>query len=93
MGIAPRLVKRSDLDSPRPCQLLGLLVKKMAKNVIYVFDNNKVILLLGFVRFLEGYYLVLITKRRKAAMIGHHCIFKIEDVQLKYIPNEGNIKN
>ncbi|TRY78581.1 hypothetical protein TCAL_11221 [Tigriopus californicus] len=42
----------------------------------------------GFVRFLEGYYILLITKRRKAAMIGHHCIYKIEDTSLLYIPND-----
>eukprot|EP00095_Tigriopus_kingsejongensis_P006225 maker-scaffold301_size216225-snap-gene-0.18 protein:Tk06225 transcript:maker-scaffold301_size216225-snap-gene-0.18-mRNA-1 annotation:"polyphosphoinositide phosphatase isoform x2" len=42
----------------------------------------------GFVRFLEGYYILLITKRRKAAMIGHHCVYKIEDTALIYIPND-----
>lgn len=45
--------------------------------------------IVGFVRFLEGYYIILVTKRRHAAMIGHHSIFKIEDTALIYIPNDG----
>lgn len=44
--------------------------------------------LLGFVRFLHGYYLILIIKRRKVASIGYHTIFKIEDTKLVYIPNK-----
>uniref|UniRef100_I3LN04 FIG4 phosphoinositide 5-phosphatase n=1 Tax=Sus scrofa TaxID=9823 RepID=I3LN04_PIG len=43
----------------------------------------------GFVRFLEGYYIVLITKRRKMADIGGHAIYKIEDTNMIYIPNDS----
>jgi len=42
----------------------------------------------GFVRFLEGYYMVLITKRRRVALLGSHTIFKIEDTCMVYIPND-----
>jgi len=42
----------------------------------------------GFVKFLEGYYIVLITKRRKVGLIGHHTIYKIEDTSMIYIPYE-----
>lgn len=42
----------------------------------------------GFIRFLEGYYMILITKRKKAAMIGPHTIYKIEDTSMLYIPND-----
>lgn len=45
--------------------------------------------LAGFVRFLEGYYIVLITKRRKMADIGGHSIYKIEDTTMIYIPNDS----
>ncbi|XP_049833832.1 polyphosphoinositide phosphatase isoform X1 [Schistocerca gregaria] len=45
--------------------------------------------LLGFIRFLEGYYIILITKRRLVAVIGHHTIYKIEDTSMIYIPNDG----
>lgn len=44
--------------------------------------------IVGFVRFLEGYYLILIVKRRCVAIIGRHCIYKIEDTSMMYIPNE-----
>ena len=33
----------------------------------------------GFVRFLAGYYMIVITKRRKVALIGSHVIYRIED--------------
>uniref|UniRef100_A0AAX7T5F2 SAC domain-containing protein n=1 Tax=Astatotilapia calliptera TaxID=8154 RepID=A0AAX7T5F2_ASTCA len=45
--------------------------------------------IVGFVRFLEGYYIVLITKRRKMADIGGHSIYKIEDTTMIYIPNDS----
>lgn len=44
--------------------------------------------LVGFVRFLHGYYLILIVKRRKVAEIGYHTIYKVEDTRLVYIPNQ-----
>ncbi|XP_038059031.1 polyphosphoinositide phosphatase-like isoform X2 [Patiria miniata] len=45
--------------------------------------------ILGFVRFLEGYYIILITKRRRVAIIGGHTIYKIEDSSMVYIPNDA----
>ncbi|XP_077443761.1 polyphosphoinositide phosphatase [Stigmatopora argus] len=45
--------------------------------------------IVGFVRFLEGYYMVLITKRRKMADIGGHSVYKIEDTTMIYIPNDS----
>lgn len=45
--------------------------------------------IVGFVRFLEGYYIVLITKRRRMADIGGHSIYKIEDTNMIYIPNDS----
>lgn len=44
--------------------------------------------IVGFVRFLEGYYMILISKRRCIALLGMHCIYKIEDTKMIYIPNE-----
>ncbi|GAU95241.1 hypothetical protein RvY_06890-2 [Ramazzottius varieornatus] len=37
--------------------------------------------LLGFVRFLEGYSMILVTKRRKVASVGYHSVYKIEDTE------------
>ncbi|CAB3377732.1 Hypothetical predicted protein [Cloeon dipterum] len=45
--------------------------------------------IVGFVRFLEGYYIILITKRTRIAVIGYHSIYKIEDTAMIYIPNDG----
>ncbi|TPP61566.1 Polyphosphoinositide phosphatase [Fasciola gigantica] len=42
--------------------------------------------LVGVVRFLRGYYLILITKSRLIAQIGEHKIFKVEDTTTIYIP-------
>ena len=33
--------------------------------------------LLGFVKFTQGYYMVLVTRRRKVAQIGGHIIYKV----------------
>lgn len=38
---------------------------------------------------MEGYYIILITKRRKVAVIGTHVIYKIEDTSMIYIPNDS----
>ncbi|XP_074039446.1 polyphosphoinositide phosphatase FIG4 isoform X2 [Leptinotarsa decemlineata] len=45
--------------------------------------------IVGFIKFLEGYYINLITKRRKVGVIGHHTIYKIEDTTMVYIPHES----
>ncbi|XP_058795329.1 polyphosphoinositide phosphatase isoform X2 [Phymastichus coffea] len=44
--------------------------------------------IIGFIRFLEGYYIILITKRRRVAAIGHHTIYKVEDSTMIYIPSD-----
>ncbi|KAI9713435.1 MAG: phosphatidylinositol-3,5-bisphosphate 5-phosphatase [Bogoriella megaspora] len=38
--------------------------------------------LLGFIRFTEAYYMLLITKRQQVAMIGGHYIYQIEGTEL-----------
>lgn len=45
--------------------------------------------ILGFVRLTEGYYLILITRRRHVAQIGHHMIYKVDETAMVYIPNTG----
>ncbi|XP_048480686.1 polyphosphoinositide phosphatase isoform X2 [Plutella xylostella] len=46
--------------------------------------------IVGFIRFLEGYYIILVTKRRKIALIGSHSIYKIEDTATIYIPSDSS---
>nr|XP_022910134.1 polyphosphoinositide phosphatase-like [Onthophagus taurus] len=52
-------------------------------NVISAFG------IIGFIRFLEGYYIILITKRQKVAIIGHHTIYKIEHTTMIYLPHDS----
>lgn len=63
--------------------------KEIPFDEIVVKDLELAFFLPGFVRFLEGYYIVLITKRRKMADIGGHSIYKIEDTTMIYIPNDS----
>ena len=44
--------------------------------------------LLGFIRFLEGYYMILITRRSQVARIGYHRIYKIDETSMVSITNE-----
>lgn len=43
----------------------------------------------GVVRFTSGSYILVITKRRKVAMIGGHIIYRIEDMCMASIHNQG----
>ena len=31
--------------------------------------------LMGFIRFLKGYYVIMVTKRKRVAKIGQHSIY------------------
>jgi hypothetical protein len=41
------------------------------------------------VKFLEGYYIILVTRRQRVAFIRYHIIYKMEDTAMIYIPNDG----
>ncbi|XP_051031522.1 polyphosphoinositide phosphatase [Phodopus roborovskii] len=68
---------------------LGNRTKTSQKGSSGLFRAVSAFGIVGFVRFLEGYYIVLITKRRKMADIGGHAIYKIEDTNMIYIPNDS----
>jgi len=36
----------------------------------------------GFIKFLKGYYIILITDRKKIAKIGRHSIYKVKDTKM-----------
>lgn len=59
------------------------------KVILKEINEKDIFFLTGFVRFLEGYYIVLITKQRKMADIGGHSVYKIEDTTMIYIPNDS----
>lgn len=45
--------------------------------------------LLGFVQFLEGYYMILVTKACRICKIGYHWMYKVEETSMIYIPEES----
>ncbi len=52
-----------------------------------MLNQPQIPLILGFVRFLEGYYVIFVVRRLKCAMIGLHSVYKIEETKSVYIPN------
>jgi phosphatidylinositol 3,5-bisphosphate 5-phosphatase len=46
--------------------------------------------LMGFIKFLKGYYIVLITERKKIAKIGRHSIYQVEDIIIKPLFTQGS---
>ncbi|CAC5356847.1 FIG4 [Mytilus coruscus] len=44
--------------------------------------------IVGFVKFLEGYYIIVITQRAKVAVIGPHVIYKVMNTAMIPIPND-----
>jgi hypothetical protein len=41
---------------------------------------NRAYGIIGFVRFLRGYYIVLITSRTRICKIGRHSIYQVKDM-------------
>ncbi|KAI9193603.1 Sac phosphatase domain-containing protein [Polychytrium aggregatum] len=46
--------------------------------------------IVGFVKFLEGYYIILITKRSAVALLGGHYVYHIDDTLLISVPGPGS---
>nr|XP_002125633.1 polyphosphoinositide phosphatase [Ciona intestinalis] len=65
-----------------------LINKSLKRGLVESYKGFGIV---GFIRFKEGYYLILITKRIKVAEIGGHSIYKIEDTSMINIPN-SNVK-
>lgn len=51
-----------------------------------VLRTYNALALIGFIRFLEGYYMIFITKQTPIAFIGYHTIYTIDDIIMIYIP-------
>eukprot|EP00929_Paragymnodinium_shiwhaense_P054591 TRINITY_DN2736_c0_g1_i1.p1 TRINITY_DN2736_c0_g1~~TRINITY_DN2736_c0_g1_i1.p1 ORF type:complete len:1257 (-),score=215.71 TRINITY_DN2736_c0_g1_i1:15-3785(-) len=45
--------------------------------------------IIGFIRFLQGYYLILITGHKKVGKIGHHYVLAIENTMMVHLFNES----
>lgn len=46
--------------------------------------------IVGFVKFLEGYYLILVTKRTQIAVVGMHMIYTIKDTVMIKVNESSN---
>ena len=87
-GNRPR--QRNNLGFTKTVSAFGIAGKLHTWKKAVEFQVSKsYVIVIGFVRFLEGYYIVLITKRRRIGVIGFHTIYKIEDTTMVYIPNES----
>ena len=38
--------------------------------------------ILGFVRFLKGFYIIMIKEKKKVGKIGQHSIYQVKDIQM-----------
>ena len=38
--------------------------------------------ILGFIKFLKGFYIIFITGKKKVAVIGRHKIYKVKDIKM-----------
>lgn len=56
-----------------------------------VYRPKKAHGIVGFVKFLFGYYLIVITKRSKVAELGGNSIYKIEETSMIYVPNVDHV--
>ena len=46
--------------------------------------------LMGFIKFLKGFYIVMITEKKKIAKIGRHNIYQVEDIIIKPLFTQGS---
>lgn len=73
--------------------------KQMRQLILAIHDGNKatgglkLIVhahgILGFMRFTLGYYIMLVTKKRKVGTIGPHSIYGLDSTAYVYIPRRG----
>lgn len=54
-----------------------------------VVEKLRALGILGFIRFLEGFHLILITKATQVAQLGFHSLLKIEDTTTIYLSTES----
>lgn len=73
-----------------PCELDARELRKLVNGWGYC-KKISAYGILGFVRFLESYYLILVTKRTKRAFIGMHLVYTIEDTAMVRV-NEPSSK-
>ena len=62
---------------------MQLMTNEFLTVILVVIDNG----FSGCIKFLESYYLVLVTKRRQIGCICGHAIYSIDESQIISIPH------
>ncbi len=69
----------TDFDAKSIEERFSTLDKDPQTRLRFVTDAKAIF---GFVKFLMGYYAVVITSTSKVGKIGEHCIYKVEKVKI-----------
>jgi len=81
----------NDYDETEINEKIGTLVLKHNNSTkvksVATSSVIKAFGIVGFVKFLEGYYLILLTKIQHVGQISGHSLNKIEETSMIYIPN------
>lgn len=72
-----------------PNELDAKEIRKFLSNIGYS-KSISAYGILGFIKFLEGYYLILVTKRTLCAVVGRHLIYTIKDTVLLRVNDPNN---
>ena len=75
-------LSNSAIFDPNHCQLFRKGGFLQNNNQNFSVTLPKAYGILGFVKFLKGYYLIMITQRKKVAKIGFHSIYQIKDIKM-----------
>ena len=65
-----------------PTQMEYFMTDLQQKNIRLVRRVPKAHAILGFIRFLKGYYLVLVTKRKRVGKISYHSIYQVYKTEM-----------
>lgn len=84
--IVTELLVRSLQDFPLKPNLIVLSWNYWSK-IKNLWNSCRLLLILGFIKFLGPYYMLLITKRRKIGAICGHSIYAITKSEMIPIPN------
>jgi hypothetical protein len=71
------------------CQSITILGSYGCPNTWGLYQNSNIyaLVVLGCIKFLESYYLILVTKRRQIGCLCGHAIYSIDESQLITIPH------
>lgn len=57
-------------------------VNKLSKDERVQNRVQRAYAILGFIKFLKGYYLIMVTERKREAKIGQHSIYQVKKTEM-----------